>query len=448
MLGKTLSAALLLCAVAVAAPRQLTCSPLNHNLDNNDNFSRDDRYLCFDTRETLERGNGSSASILKVDVHTGAESIVYAPKPVLLDPVNAAPGVIAASFSPVADEVVFIHGPLVSETPKLGFYGKTNRRGAVAPADSTGRVRFLDARDVFSEVTPPGAHRGGTHRHEYSLDGRRIGFTYDDHLLPAYGRTVGMMMASPRAPLGVTHWTAILVPIVPQGTAKPGELESAAFDSWVGARGLMRAFIGRVKEADGTYRNSLFVADIPETVDITTSDSGTRTRYLAPPRGVTLRRLTHQEAWGIVRGSRDGRRIAYYASAADGTRQVFLIDSTGAGQPVQATAFPRGARSGLRWHPSGNSIAVLSDNGVAVVCVRPGPLFGKSYFLTPHGPSRPPLDALVWSNDGTLLAYNQRVPIRDSTGKSVRDAAGRDFQQIFLVDFPDANHNGIPDPIE
>ena len=448
MLRKISLVILLLCAAAGAAERQLTSSPLNHNLDNNDNFSRDDRFLCFDTRETVARGNGSSASILKVDVRNGAESIVYAPKTVQFDPVNAAPGIIATSFSPVADEIIFIHGPFVSETPTLGFYGKTNRRGAVVPAGTSGQVRFLDARDVSSDITPPGAHRGGTHRHEYSLDGLRIGFTYDDHLLTSYGRTVGMMMASPRAPAGVTHWTAILVPIVPQGTARPGELESAAFDSWIGARGLMRGFIGKVKETDGTYHNSLFVVDVPENVDITTSDSGTKTRYMAPPRGVAVRRLTHQDAWGIVRGSRDGRRIAYFANAPDGSRQVFLIDSQGSGNPVQATFLPRGARSGLRWHPSGNSIAVSSENGVAVVCVKADPLFGKSFFLTAHGPGRPMLDAMVWSNDGAVLAYNQRVPTHDANGNPVRDAAARDFQQIFLVDFPDSNHNGIADPIE
>ena len=58
------------------------------------------------------------------------------------------------------------------------------------------------------------------------------------------------------------------------------------------------------------------------------------------------------------------------------------------------------------------------------------------------------LDALVWSNDGAVLAYNQRVPTHDANGNPVQDAAARDFQQIFLVDFPDSNHNGIADPIE
>lgn len=434
---------------------QLTFSPINHALDNNDNFSRDDRFLVVDTRETLGAGIGNCTSIMKVSVSTGLENILYAPA-YKLDPVNMAPGLGAASFSHIDDEVIFIHGPLLEETPVLGFYSTRNRRGAVVRGDGAGDVRFVDFRDVTSEVTTPGAHRGGTHRHEYTLDGNRIGFTYDDFLLQDYGRTVGYMEPHPRAPKGVSHWVAILVPVVPQAQAKPGDLIRAADDSWVGRRGQMRAFIGQVVEADGkTVTSSLFVVDIPETVDITTSDSGTKTTYMKPPRGITIRRLTRTPAAGIVRGSHDGTRIAYYATAADGSRQVFIIDAKGSDQdpdpakrPIQASFLPAGAAGGVRWHPSGNSIAVLSDNGVASICVKPGPLFGATYWLTPHGAGLRAPEALVWSHDGSLLAFNRRVPTYDATGKLVKDFNGNDFRQIFLTRFPDANRNGIADPIE
>jgi len=444
----------LLLASAAPRERQITFTARNHTLDNNDNFSRDDRFLCYDTRETRGAGNGCSTSIMKVEISTGIETVVYEPKPIILGPVDAAPGVIAASYSPVADEIIFIHGPLVNETPKIGFYAKTNRRGA-AVATSGGPVRFLDFRDVFNEITTPGAHRGGTHRHEYSLDGRRIGFTYDDHLLTDYGRTVGMMMASPKAPEGVTHWTAILVPIAPMGKARPGELEFAGFDSWVGAQGLMRAFIGKVKEPGGGYTDSLFVVDIPKDLDITTSFSGTRTRFMEPPKGIRVRRLTHTWAAGIARGSRDGRRIAYFAKDAAGASQVFLIDANGsdkdpdpARRPVQVTFFPGGVKGGLRWHPSGNTVSVAAGNGIAAVCVQPGPRFGKVYFLTPHGACLPPAEAPVWSNNGKLIAYNRRMPTRNSLGMLVQDFSGRDFLQVFVAEFPDSDGNGVADPVE
>ena len=89
----------------------------------------------------------------------------------------------------------------------------------------------------------------------------------------------------------------------------------------------MRAFIGKVREPDGSYQESLFVVDVPADVDITTADSGSATRFPSPPKGVNIRRLTHTKAEGIVRGTVEGDRIAYYAPVADGTTQVFIVPS-------------------------------------------------------------------------------------------------------------------------
>lgn len=354
--------------------RQLTASPRTHALDNNDNFSPDGRFLCYDTRET---------EIWKVDIRTGAETLLF----------GKGPKAVAASYHPTRDEVIFIHGPLAEP------YFKSNRRGAVVSAN--GEVRFLDVRDVTSPVTPPGAHRGGTHRHEYSLNGRRVGFTYDDQLLPQYGRTIGMVQDGK---------FAVLVPVVPEAEAKPGDIVMAANDSWVGGDGLMRAFIGRVKEADGTFHNSLFVADIPSDVKLDTAFAGDTKRFPAPPRGVRIRRLTTGEAGGIVRGTRDGKFIAYLAAAPDGSRQVFVIPSNG-GAPRQLTQIEGGAQAGIRWHPSGSFLAVSSGRGIAVTKVATG----QTVFLTARGG-----DALVWSNDGKTLAFNRKVG---------------EHMQIFLVDF-------------
>ena len=435
---------------------QLTSTTINHALDNNDNFSMDDKYLAVDTRETYGGGIGNGTMILKVDVDTGVETLVYAPQPFIVDPVNMAPGLGAASFSPVADEIIMIHGPLVSETPTLGFYGTRNRRGGVVPGAgvNTNTVRFVDYRDVTSTVTIPGAHRGGTHRHEYTLDGKRIGYTYDDFLMQQIPRTIGMMVPHAKAPTGVSHYCVLLVTTVPAGTSKPGELEQASDDSWVGAKGLMRGFIGRVKQPDGSLMSSLYVVDIPENVDVTTAYSGSMTEFMRPPQGTVVRRLTNTTAGGIVRGSHDGTRVAYFATAVDGSRQVFVINSQGSDQspdpamrPMQASFLEKGASAGVRWHPSGNSVAVISDNGIAAICVQPGPFFGASYWLSQRGGSVP-AEALVWSRNGKLLAYNRRVPTYDASGKLVKDFNGNDFRQIFMVNFPDANNNGIADPIE
>ncbi len=444
----------ILAADEQAGEWQLTYSPISKLLDNNDNFSRDNRFLTYDTRDTVGGGIGNGTTIMKVSVSTGLESVIYAPWPVQTG-TQAAPGLGAASYSPVDDVVAFIHGPFVSETAELGFYSGTNRRGGVVWADGSGDGGFLDCRDVKSDVTPPGAHRGGSHRHEFSADGKRIGFTYDDAILTQYARTIGYMAAHEKAPCGVSFYTALLVPVVPATLSKTGDIERAADDSWIGARGLMRGFIGNVKGDDGKVMSSLFVVDVPENVDITTANSGTRTAYPTPPLGTRIRRLTTTPAAGIVRGSLDGTRVAYFAAGPDGLRQVFVINSLGsdasedpAMRPVQVTQLPKGASLGIRWHPSGNSIAVISENGVAVACVKPGPLFGKTVWLTLHGAEVASSEGLVWSRDGKTLAFNRRTPTYNAAGALVKDFNGNDFRQIYLVRFPDKDGNGIVDSIE
>ncbi|MBI3850189.1 MAG: DUF3748 domain-containing protein [Verrucomicrobia bacterium] len=425
--------------------RQLTSSLKNHELDNNDNFSADLKFLCYDTREVFGPGIDRSRSIEMVEIATGKETVLYAPPFSTSD--QAAPGIAAASFSPVANKVAFIHGPPLETLAKRGPYAKTNRNGAEVAGDGSGKLTWLDERDVETgRDTTPGAHRGGTHRHEYSRDGKRIGFTYDDALLPQYDRTIGYMEKNPRAPGQATHYFALLVSVVPKGTSKPGEIESALGDSWVDREGTMRAFIGKVRQPDGfAYEQSLFVVDVPVDVDITTADSGSATRFPRPPKGVRVRRLTHSFAAGIVRGSYDGKRIAYFGHDKNGVSQIFIISSHGSDQdadpkmrPVQATFFPRGTTNGVRWHASGNYVASISDGAVAVTCVKPGKQFGKSIFLTPQddGPQR---KDLVWSPDGKWLAYDRPTPTFDDKGQLLKTYSGLDFSQIFLIETSDLN---------
>jgi Tol biopolymer transport system component len=164
---------------------------------------------------------------------------------------------------------------------------------------------------------------------------------------------------------------------------------------------------------------------VPNDVDITTADSGSQDRYPSPPDGVSIRRLTHTHAEGIVRGTPEGDRVAYYAKGADGLLQIFIIASDGsdrdpdpAKRPVQATRTPGGAGPGLRWHPSGNSIAYIADNHVAVTCVKPGPRFGETQYLTPSDDAE--RSQLVWSPDGRVLALNKPVPTYNENGAATR----------------------------
>jgi len=419
---------------------QVSFSPKPHDLDQNDNFSPDGRFLCYDTREDIGPGIENCQSIEKIELATGVETVLYRPS-VSVTGARPAPGIGAVSWSPKGDRVAFIHGPDVRELGARGAYGKPNRTGVEAAVDGSGARFALDCRDVATDRdTLPGAHRGGTHRHEYSPDGRRIGFTYDDFLLPDYDRTVGYLEAHPKAPDGASHYFAVLVPVMAKGTAQPGELEKAWGDAWAAPDGSLRAFIGKVRNADGvTYTQSLFTVSIPATTDITTADSGAPDRFPAPPVGTVLRRLTHGWAEGIVRGAPDGSRIAYYGRDAAGRSQVFIIASDGADdapdaakRPVQVTQFPAGTDSGLRWHPSGARIYCVTNNAIAEVNVAPGADFGRVRLLTPEGGDAE-RSRLVVSPDGRLLAYNKPVPMQDPAGNPVRNYAGKDHLQIFTL---------------
>ncbi|MFP6596194.1 MAG: DUF3748 domain-containing protein [Candidatus Hydrogenedentota bacterium] len=426
--------------------RQLTFSPMGHDLDNNDNFSPDGNWLCFDTRETVEFGIHNSQSVMMVNIETGEEVVLLAAEQSAIGKEAAAPGIGAVSFNHARAEVAFIHGPPLDQVPARGPYDFPNRTGARIFIDEPRKRHWLDHRDIATDrETLPGALRGGTHRHEYTWNGNRIGFTYNDFLMQDYDRTVGYMEPHPNAPGDASHYAVLMVPTVPIGTAKPGEIEKAWGDSWVGREGRMRAFIGHVRAVDGeAYEQSLFVADLPLSVDIASADSGSATRYPTPPKDITIRRLTKDWANGIVRGSHDGEWIAYYGKAADASTQVFIVRADGSEPPRQVTTLPFGAGAGLRWHASGNSVLCFSNNGVVSTSVQEGVNFGKSIFLTNQeiSPERSKL-ALSW--DGSMIAFNKPVPTADERGGISKNYLGEDHIQIFVLPFPDSDGDGIAD---
>nr|HQH53837.1 DUF3748 domain-containing protein [Candidatus Hydrogenedentota bacterium] len=77
--------------------RQITTSAKNHNLDNNDNFSPDGRFLCYDTRGTVGSGIGNGQTIEMVEIATGKETILYRPEKTVIGE-EAAPGLGAVTF--------------------------------------------------------------------------------------------------------------------------------------------------------------------------------------------------------------------------------------------------------------------------------------------------------------------------------------------------------------
>ena len=417
---------------------QLTFTPKNHALDNNDNFSPDGKFLCYDTRGTVyDGGIGNSQTIEKVDLLTGHETVLYAPQTIVGD--HPAPGAAAVSYHPLEDRLIFIHGPFIDEVEARGSYGKRNRTGVSVGGAGQGDIVKLDLRDIeVNRPTIPGAHRGGTHRHEYSRDGRRIGFTYDDFLLPQYGRTIGYMEKHPNAPDDYPCYFAVLLKPVLESQAQPGDIVKAFGDSWVDPRGTQRAFIAKIRHSNGLiFEQDLCVAEIPDSVDIASASSGSAQDYPTPPRGIEIRRLTHTGcASGIVRGSPDGKSIAYFSKDSMGLSQVFTIPADGSDLsetisklPVQITRLPEGATA-LRWHPSGQWLFCISSGNIVVSSISTDRKPSESFWLTKDRQVR---EELVVSPDGQTLAYTIRQSTLDDKENVALDAEHKNFKQIFLM---------------
>ena len=429
--------------------RQLTFDMnRNHELDNNDNFSPDDRFLVFDTR-TVDGGIGASKTVGKVEIATGEVTALYETN----NPNEFGPGAGAASYSHVADEVIFIHGPFHPTGPE-NQYDLFRRVGVIAAGDGSGKHRLADVRDIEAPYSV-GALRGGTHRHEYSGDGRWVGFTYNDAVVKAYGekigkdldlRTIGVtklgnpqtVPESEQFPNRADGFSALVVVVVPDPELGSDEISRAAWDSWVGRNGyvradgkrqLARAFIGTARDTNGNELEDLYIVDIPE--DISKPGplgplEGTDTEFPMPPTGAVQRRLVdtskrkHPGCKGIVRSSHDGSRIAFLMQDDKAEWQVFLISPLG-GEPEQATFIDGGVDAGVRWHPNGKAIVNVSGTRVIVTSVEPGANFGKSRVISDRAPV--PF-ALVWSHDGNTIAYNRVL----SDGK-------REATQIFVTGY-------------
>jgi hypothetical protein len=442
------------CKMADFPPeRQLTFDlSYNHDLDNNDNFSPDDEWLVYDVR-TDEGGIGACPRIEKVHVTTGEKVVLYQ----LPDNQPFGPGVGAVSYSPLENKVAFIHGlaSVSAENP----YQQWRRTGVIIDEALLGQPIFMDARNLTPPFTP-GALRGGTHRHEWSGDGRWIGFTYNDALMQEREQQTGQTLnlrtigvSKNTGPVQIEpdeegenlsgQWYSVLVVrVVPNPAPGSDEISRAASDSWVGTKGypkpdgsyqLARSFLGTVRGQNGQPVDEVFVVDIPERIDVPGEYGpleGTPDSFPMPPQGTVQRRLTYTArspfpgCSSITRSSPDGRQIAYLARDQNGVKQVFLISPTG-GQPTQLTDHPTDVPSGVRWHPNGKQVCYLWDNSLVLCELGDAPFAARHRRLTSSSLSSP--SNPVWSHNGQTIAFNRLV-------------SSAEFQeptkQIFLLSVP------------
>jgi hypothetical protein len=417
--------------------KQVTSGEQGHILTNIGIMSTDSRWPVYDLRVDGEVFSGTR--IERVNVDTGEVERLYQSAN------GACCGVVTCS--PVADKVVFIHGP-ENPTPEWE-YCAFHRFGMVVDMQNPGKGVIADARDLTAPLTP-GALRGGTHVHVFSGDGRWISFTYEDALLAennsnvehrtlniesrlaGNGSAVGASICRdrsasvsaeekggphvnlrnvgvcvPAGPVTVkrdhprNHDGAYFTVLVTKTTANPepgsDEISRAFSDGWVGVDGYVQAdgtrrkraiaFQGHVRTEKGETISEVYIVDLPD--DLTQAApglplEGTPTTRPNPPAGVVQRRLT------------------------------FTADRRYPGL--------QGPRHWLRSSPDGSRIAFLMRDGEGVVQLwTVSPLGGD-----PRQVTRNPQDvqsAFSWSPDGKSVAYvmDNSIFVTDvATGESCR----------------------------
>ncbi len=429
---------------------QLTKSAYNHDLDNNDNFSPDGKWLVYDTR-TETGGIGGSPSVERVNFETGKIEELF----VIKDNQEWGPGAGAVSYHPSENKIIFIHG--LAFCSKKNPYQQWKRTGVIVEDSNPNVPIFMDARDVTIPYTP-GALRGGTHRHEWSKDGKWVGFTYNDAIMKAIEdstgekvnlRTVGVSRkihpvivdkSGEGENLNGEWFSVLVVRVVPNPTPGTDEISNAASDSWVGSGSYLnkngkiqvaRAFIGKVKSKNNQAVDELFIVDIPDSINHPGEFGpleGTPQTFPMPPKGSLQRRLTftaetaHPGCRGVARSSSDGKWIAYIAADEKGMQQIFLISPDG-GKSRQVTEHSAGVQSCVRWSPDNQLICYQSENSVVICRISDEPFAKRFQRITPV--SKEELSNIVWSNDGKMIAFNR--PVMDTK-------SGKPYKQIFKVE--------------
>ncbi|GAB3694759.1 DUF3748 domain-containing protein [Spirosoma flavus] len=412
---------------------QLTFGPKGHTLNNNQAFSPDDRWIVYDTRN-VDTGLGQTNSIELVDVNTKETRLLYRTP----NQTEYGPGAGAATFSPTEPKVLFLHG--LRNADARYPYSMSRRTGVLVAVDQPQNPHFLDGRCVTSPFVP-GALRGGTHAHQWSADGQRISFTYNDEVMerlsqtnPAVKdlRTVGVL--TPAHPVKVHNtnnadsfdgeWFAtVIAQVTEQPKEGSDEIERAFDETWIGNDGYHKAdgsrqkraiaFQGNVRNKENQLVTEVFVVDLPE--DLTQAVSGqplegTATTRPNPPAGVHQRRITFTEH-GIegprhwLRSSPDGSLIGFLAKDTAGLIQLFGVSPNG-GPIRQLTHQPFSIQTTFNFSPDGKQVAYAADNSIFVSDLARG----KFQRLTPRSTDEQrPINGVVWSNKGDRIVYNRYV---------------------------------------
>jgi hypothetical protein len=430
---------------------QLTSDEKGHFLNPVQVFSPDDSWIVYDTRNDGTH-IGQNCCIEMVNTSTKEIKLLYqAP-----DQTIYGPGTGAATFSPVAGKVLFIHGLMNSDSGRP--YGFSRRTGMAVSLDDPGVPVSMDARDISDPFTA-GALRGGTHAHSWSGDGEWISFTYNDDLLARLERegksnVMDLRMVGVMGPYGPVHVKedetgeniggkkfSVIVTSVTE-TPEPGtdEINRAYEDGWVGRYGYKKpgqstqqravAFLGDTRDKNGNILTEVFIADIPD--DITSEIpgqplAGTPTTRPAPPGGTVQRRLTFTAGnkYPGVQGPRhwmssppDGSQIFFMMMDMQGITQVYAVSPNG-GEISQVTrnAFP--VETAFSVCPGAQFIAYGYAEKIFITHIETGE---TRQISSEPGEGMTGLESINWSNNGKMIASNRKVSVADTS-----------YYQIFLL---------------
>lgn len=363
-----LAAALLALNACKMTTKTLTTTAGGHTLHHNGAISPDGQWLVFDGRND-DTKIGETSTIGLVNVHSGEEKIIYRTE----NPSVFGPGVGAATFSPVEEKVIFIHG--LSNANEEKPYAMSRRTGVGIQVNQPFEPFHFDARDHIYPFTP-GSLRGGTHSHCWSADGQLISFTYNDEAVNPDLRSVGVMFPAPQ-PIQVdtapgnnsgTMYAALVTDVVRNPRPGSDEINKAFDECWLGRTSTI-AFQGNVLLEDGTQRTEVFLVDI-DTQKILADPQAVGKEGEAPqvPAGIQQRRLTHSKKglsdtrhW--LRSSPDGQYIYALIKDDQNRNQVVQIDAhTGDLKMLTNNTFSIDFTFNVC--PNGEKIAFVGQNSV------------------------------------------------------------------------------------
>ncbi len=396
----------------------MTASPEGHTLHHNGVFSKDGKWIVFDGRND-DTKIGETAIIGVVNVETGEERIVYQTN----DQTIYGPGVGAASFSPVQNRIVFIHGLPNADQEKP--YDITRRTGVAVDLDKPMTPVFLDARDMTTPYTR-GSLRGGTHSHCWSGDGGMLSFTYNDELVEPQLRVVGVMLPHDGKievdeVAGNNHgemYAAIVSDVVAEPRPGSDEINKAFDECWIGRKGYRTsdnrevryaiAFQGNVVNEQGKTVTEIFIVDIDEEkIKADTSAVGNAGERSKVPKGIRQRRLTYganlSDFRHWLRSSEDGQYIYALAKDENGNNQVIRC-AVNTGEFSSVTDNPFSISSPFNLCKENKKITFIAENNVFVYDMDSN----ECIQITHNGPNDPKVNGTPsFSPDGSFVVYNQ-----------------------------------------